>query len=240
MTNSSKNLIIGNGLIAKSLEKVDFGFPALILASGVSDSREVRPEAFARETNLVSKLLLENRHLDVIYFSTCSIDSGLETPYINHKLLMENIVMAIADSCHIFRLPQLVGLVHNRTLISNLVCSILSGQKLSIQMHATRNLLDIRDLARVTTLAVSKRAAVGRPQNIATSTQVLVTRIVEEVEKNLGCSARIEFLDEGYSQDIDVSFLRCLLEDGDPLFDPIYWKLVLKYYIPLIASISKK
>jgi nucleoside-diphosphate-sugar epimerase len=236
----NQNKVIGNGMIGKSLAGVSFGRPTLILASGVSDSQETRPEAFEREVSLVKHAMASHPTLHVLYCSTCSVDSGIHTPYTKHKLAMEKLVLSQAASSHIFRLPQVVGRVHNRTLVSYIVESILKGRVLPVQTLATRNLLDVRDFARVASLMVSGNMGEGMPHNIASSTQVPVQDIVMEIANVLNCRTRIEFVNAGYSQSIEIEFLKNLLPALDPLFDRVYWRTVVQYYAPLLAADMSK
>ncbi|MBA3056443.1 MAG: hypothetical protein KJ614_07300 [Gammaproteobacteria bacterium] len=229
------NQIIGSGLIARTLNGVDFGRPTLVLASGVSDSQETRAEAFCREADLVEQAITRHPGLHAVYCSTCSIDSGVVTPYTTHKLNMERLVTGAAASCHVFRLPQVVGLVHNRTLVSHFVDSILLDRVLKVQTRATRNLLDVRDFARVAALMVRSDAGAGGPQIIASATQVPVTDIVAEIARLLDRPARTEMQVEGYSQVIATDFLRGQLPADDPLFDPGHWRVILQHYVPLMA-----
>ncbi len=231
-----ENVIVGNGLIARSFAGVDFGRPTLVLASGVSDSQEIRDEAFQREVALVQQKIAAYPDLHVVYCSTCSIDSGIETPYTRHKLDIERRVLAAAFSCHIFRLPQVVGLVQNRTLVSYFVDAILSGCPLKVQGYATRNLLDVCDFVRVASLLVRYNIGAGKPQNIASVGQVPVIDIVNEISQILSHCVATEIVDEGYSQSINNSFLRSILSPDDPLFDPEYWRKVLERYVPLVAE----
>ena len=228
--------MIGNGMIGKCLVGVNFGRPTLVLASGVSDSQETRLEIFEREFSLVNHAMDSHPSLHVIYCSTCSLDSGIQTPYTKHKLAMEDLVLSKAATCHVFRLPQVVGRVHNRTLVSYIVDSILKGRALTVQANATRNLLDVRDFARVASLMVRGNIGGCTPQNIASSTQVPVYNIVMEISKVLSLQPSIERVDAGYSQSIDIQLLNDLLPVFDPLFDSEYWRSVVQYYVPLIAT----
>lgn len=232
----SQNKVIGNGMISKSLVDVNFGRPTLILASGVSDSQEIRLEAFEREFSLVKHAIDRHPSLHVIYCSTCSIDSEIQTPYTKHKLAMEDFVLSMATSSHVFRLPQVIGRVHNRTLVSYIIESILKDRVLTVQTQATRNLLDVRDFARVASLMVRGNIGVCTPQNIASSTQIPVNDIVVAITKVLNVPTRIEFVDAGYSQLINIAHLNDFLPALDPLFDPDHWRCVLQYYVPLIAA----
>lgn len=231
-----KKIIVGTGMIGKSLTDVDFGRPTLVLAAGVSDSQETRPEAFEREVSLVEHAIVSHPDMHVLYCSTCSVDSGIQTPYIAHKLAMEKRVQSKAASSHVFRLPQVVGRVHNRTLVSYFVESILQDRVLTVQTRATRNLLDVRDFARVASLVVRSNIGEGMPQNIAASMQIPVQDIVLEIAKVLDRTTRIEFVDAGYSQAINTEFLKRLLPAEDPLFDPAHWRRVVQNYVPLIAA----
>jgi hypothetical protein len=228
--------IIGNGLIAKSLTGLDFKHPTLILASGVSDSQETRPEVFKREADLVAQMILHNPDFHVLYFSTCSVNSQIQTPYISHKSAIEKWVLSNAVNCHIFRLPQVVGRVHNRTLVSYLVNTILNKRVFKLQTNSTRNLLDVRDVGRVASIAVQRNIGVGVPQTIASSTQIPVIDIVNETARLLNQPARIEMVETGYREVIDTTFLHGLLPTDDPLFDPLHWRRLLQHYVPLIAE----
>lgn len=231
-----KKIIIGNGMIAKSLAAADFGRPTLVLASGVSDSQETRTEAFAREVSVLENAITNYPGMHVLYCSTCSVDSGIETPYTKHKLAMEARVLSKSASSHVFRLPQVVGLVNNRTLVSHFVDAVQHGRLITVQARAKRNLLDVRDFARVAAQLVRSKAGVGVPQNIASSTQVPVADIVQVIARLLGREARTELVDAGYSQTIDTGFLYRLLQADDPLFDPGYWRQVLQHYVPMMAA----
>lgn len=230
------NIVVGSGLIASALADIDFGRPVLILASGVSDSRENRIEAFEREFDIVEQYISKYPEVHALYCSTCSVDSDLISPYTVHKLNMEALVMGAATSCHIFRLPQIVGLVNNCTLVSHFVRSIMSDEILKIHSRAYRNLLDVLDFARVAKLLVRTNAGAGEPQNIASSNQVPVDKIAAEIAHLLGRSPRLELIDAGYSQEIEIYFLRKHLSIDDRLFESDYWKRVLRKYVPLLAE----
>jgi nucleoside-diphosphate-sugar epimerase len=231
----TNSIIVGNGVVARALADVVFDRPTLVLASGVSNSLESRPEAFQREAKLIEQSIARYSEFHVVYFSTCSIDGGVVTPYITHKLNMERLVMRASASCQIFRLPQLVGLVHNSTLISYFVNKILRGQVLTVQIRAMRNLLDVRDFARVVSLIMSHRMAECVPINIASATEVSVINIVSEIIRLLNRPAQIEFVEAGCSQKIDIRFLCEMLSPEDQLFAPDYWRKTLQHYVPLMA-----
>lgn len=233
MINNGKKHIIGKGLIASSLEDVTFNKNTLILASGVSNSKETRDSEFERETELIIREISSHPKYDVIYFSTCSLDSGIHTPYTRHKLQMELLITEAAASFHIFRLPQVVGLVLNSTLISYFVNSILKNKMLSIESYAKRNLLDVLDVARIVEILVNRELSINSIQNIASINNLPVIEIVEEISKLLNHKANVILTPSGNSQTVNIDLLRRVLDLNDIIFADGYWRLVLNKYVPL-------
>jgi nucleoside-diphosphate-sugar epimerase len=112
-------MIVGNGLIAKAFyDNYANRDDVLIFASGVSNSSNIDPKEFIREKTLLKSFLTERKK--IVYFSTCSIeDPSLEnSPYILHKLEMEELVKGVNDYL-IFRLPQLAGKTDNPNTLLN-------------------------------------------------------------------------------------------------------------------------
>jgi hypothetical protein len=85
-------MIVGNGLIANAFDEYKDNDDIIIFSSGVSKSSEILESEFERERLLILKYLSYNKRF--IYFSTCSIsDNSKVTPYIRHKIDMENIII---------------------------------------------------------------------------------------------------------------------------------------------------
>lgn len=224
--------IVGNGLIAKSFAGVLFKSKTLILASGVSNSQEVLQSEFQREERLIERETVNHPDYHVIYFSTCSIDSGVSSAYISHKQCMERLVQASASSFHVFRLPQLVGVVKNATLISYLVDAILNERVLNVHGLATRNLLDVIDLVRIVQTLVNQDLGRDSIKNIASAKSVPVVDIVREISVILQRTPKLIINPTGYSQDIDIELLKTALDARDVVFDNDYWVQVLRRYVP--------
>ena len=99
----------------------------VVFASGVSNSTETDPAAFAREEALLREHLEDPRTL--LYFSSCGVADEHEArrPYILHKRAMEDLVRAHGG--RIVRLPQVVGRTDNpHTLTNYLRDRILRGE----------------------------------------------------------------------------------------------------------------
>jgi hypothetical protein len=233
MTVDGKKKIVGGGLIAKSLEDITFNKSTLILASGVSNSKETRGSEFQRETELILREISNHPKYDVIYFSTCSLDSDTSTLYTKHKLQMELLVREYSASFHIFRLPQVVGLVFNSTLVSFFVNSILKNKVLNIESYAKRNLLDVLDVSRIVEVLVNYELSTNSIHNIASINNLPVIEIVNEISILLDHTVNVVQMPSGNNQSVNIDFLRGALDSNDIIFKDDYWRLVLKKYVPL-------
>lgn len=230
--------IIGSGLIAKSFTNLVFNEKTLVLASGVANSQETRTSEFERERALIHKEITCHPGFRIIYCSTCSIDSGITSPYISHKLNMEETVRELATSFYIWRLPQMVGPVKNFTLVSFFVRAILNDQVLNVQAGATRNLLDVSDFARIVSVLANRHSGINTVQNVASASSVSVLEIVNEISRLLERIPKIVLSPAGYSHDINIDFLRKILPANDPIIEPDYWKQVLRRNVPMYAQMD--
>jgi nucleoside-diphosphate-sugar epimerase len=231
--------ILGNGLLARSFLGRTFVRSTLILASGVSNSNEQRETEYRREAELVEREIRADPNATAIYFSTCSIDSSVETRYTYHKLEMERLVSTVARRFFIIRLPQIVGYVDNSTLVSFLANSIVQGKLLNIQKRAERNLLDATDMVRIVERLVNNNVGAAAIQNIASGQSVAVVEIVREISAILDIRAAVTYTETGIRQYVDVSPLIDFLGQSDPIFLPDYWRLVLRKYVPSYAKAAK-
>ena len=145
-------MIIGRGLIASQFTDVDHN-DVVIFASGVSNSSETRIEEFFREQNLVEQTLINNPEQLFVYFSTCSIydSSKYNSPYVLHKLHIEELIKQRAKHYLILRVSNAVGKGGNPNLLMNYLSrQIINKQELNIHQHATRNLIDVEDVKNIT------------------------------------------------------------------------------------------
>jgi nucleoside-diphosphate-sugar epimerase len=143
-------MIIGNGMMANRFA-ADYSNSntVLIFASGVSNSSEKNKAAFEREENLLKNCLDKYAYQTFVYFSTCSIyDPSLKrSPYILHKLEMEELIKKNIGRYLICRTSNIVGQKGNpNTLINFLVSKIERQQEFELWTNSFRNILDIDDL----------------------------------------------------------------------------------------------
>ena len=228
-------MIVGNGLLAEAFRRNCIDHAKLtIFASGVSNSREVDPNAFEREKNLILSKFDSKKTF--IYFSTCSIEDTVvqNTPYVRHKLEMESLVRTQARYW-IFRLPQVVGLTPNpHTLTNFLFRRIISGQSFDVFKDATRNIIDVDDVARIVTYLVrSDVFGGGQTLNIATPKNISVESLVKIFEGVLGIAAKYNLISGGGSYFFDTTIASEIAKELDIPFHQTneYARQVLsKYY----------
>ena len=226
-------MIVGSGLIAGAFER-EFagGTGTLVFASGVSNSHEVDPQAFAREERLLRETTARGS-MHVVYFSTCSIldTERQQSPYVRHKVAMEDVVREL-PAHSIFRLPQVAGRTSNpNTLLNFLRTRIASGDRFVVWKNAWRNIIDIDDVAAIAGHIVRGPGPHRRTMNIASPDGVRVIDLVRMFERLLGVTANYEEIDRGDFYPIDTAeAVRAASELGIQ-FGPDYAERVLgKYY----------
>ena len=234
--------VIGNGLLGYSLVQASFKLSSqyTILASGVSNSRETRASQFLREKLLVTRLMDEYPDTPLVYFSSnalCSPDLPV-SPYFEHKFAMEYLIMKHPSSV-IFRLPQVVGPVSNKTLIPYLVRSLLTSAPININTKARRRLLSVADITRIVYLALSSVPLPSGPvlYSICPKYDISVSEIVSILVDQLGVLApEIYLVDSGYAEPYNESLLPHCVLASDVILTQGYQEHVLRHYAPLIAS----
>ncbi len=180
-------MIVGNGLIAKSLKNSSCNnSQTLIFASGVSNSSESSLTAFDRERILVEEYLAYSNQNNMIfvYFSSCALvdDRHLEIPYYRHKSNMEQIIKKDANKFIIIRLPQLIGKSENKnTLINYLVEKIRTGESFQLWKYATRYLIEVNDLRIIMESLVHERSLLNQRIDIANPYRYTVEEIVKDI-----------------------------------------------------------
>jgi len=144
-------MIIGNGLIANSLQKLDNN-NYIFFASGVSNSAAVNVIDFDRELRLIQEIHQSNKNKVFVYFSSCFLSNkeAKLTPYYAHKLKMEEYISNNKLNYLILRLPQVIGKSNNNnTLINNFIYKSNINEIITLQKFANRYFIDILDLSEI-------------------------------------------------------------------------------------------
>ena len=198
-------MIIGNGLIANLFRENDRE-NVVFFASGVSNSLETEKSAFLREENLLRKSLEENPDKIFIYFSTCSIyDSSKNgSPYVNHKLKMEQIVEELADQFLILRVSNAVGKGGNPNLLMNYLVNAFHQEKeITVHTLATRNLIDADDVKNITLKFINENSF-NKIINVAYLENFSTKEILEILEKHFNKTAKTSLVKSGQSYLISI------------------------------------
>lgn len=230
-----KPTIVGSGLLARSLSDYVFDKKLLILAAGVSNSQETRDAEFQREHALITDKISKYMDSTLVYYSTCSLSLNVSTPYTIHKARMEQLLADSGRNFHILRLPQVVGVVKNTTLISFFIEALLSGQAIKLQRFAGRDLIGVDDVSRVTKTLIDSGLGLNSSINLATGHVTPVTEIVQYLASLLNRQCQLEFIDSGLTHKFKVEVLGKFIGE-DVIFNPDYWQQALNKHVPLYLA----
>jgi nucleoside-diphosphate-sugar epimerase len=228
-------MVIGSGLLANAftpffLESEDI----CIYTAGVSNSSCTDIREFAREHQRLENALIQANHVDAfVYFGTCSIadPESVSSPYVQHKLKMEALVSAHPNSL-ILRLPQVAGKTSNpHTLLNYLYARISRSESFDLWGNASRNIIDVDDVALITKQIISDNSYRRVIINIANKINYPLINIVNTFEKVIEKNAIYNILERGCDYPIDISVIYPLLEKSRVIFDDDYLvKIIIKYF----------
>lgn len=198
-------MIVGNGLIASLFRNHDRE-DIVFFASGVSNSSETDPAQFQREETLVRKTLSESPGKLLIYFSTCSIydSSKTNSPYVLHKLHMEELVKNHTDQFLILRISNAVGKGGNPNLLMNyLTRSVSRNETINVHTKATRNLIDAEDVEKIT-LQLIENKNLNKIINVAYSQNYSIIEILEILENHYHKKLDLNLIKAGSGYEINI------------------------------------
>ena len=227
-------MVIGSGLIGSAFEKSQHEFKdSCVYASGVSNSNSSDCYEFKREQDQLVYFLSKYRNLRRFYFiSTCSLyDSERNTsPYVKHKLNMENLVISNTNGV-VIRLSQVVGRSTNPYTITNFIYLSIKNQKpFTLWEKAKRNLIDVDDVVKIVA-ALDVVDIKHHIINVANVTNYKILDIVTEFEKIIGLKGIFKTADCGSEYEIDISDLSVLPFNVQSIFNEHYLaNLLRKYY----------
>lgn len=206
-------MVIGNGTMAKAFLELSQNNNFLIFASGVANSKEFLAQAFEREKKLLNENILKYNHSHFIYFSTCSIYDLEEqnSPYVIHKLAMEEIIKKNCPTYNIFRVSNVVGFTTNTTTIfSYLVNNIKNKIPFQLWVKAHRNILGIDEITKLIMYLIENKEYTNKIINIANTQNYAVSYLVSEIESFFQVVATYELLNKGSLFEIDTKIVENL------------------------------
>ncbi len=202
-------MIIGKGLIANAFANADSD-QVVFFASGVSNSLETDLNQFKREENLVLETLHKYPDQVFVYFSTCSIydSSKYNSPYVLHKLHIEELIKEKAKQFLILRISNAVGNGGNPNLLMNYLYRMIKDQQpISIHQNAKRNLIDVKDVKILTLKFLQNPDKYNKIYNLAFKDNFSTTEIISSFEAILNVNTEKNFFNTGESYSIDVDEL---------------------------------
>jgi len=230
-------MIVGHGMLANAFAPAYRDDHAIcIYASGVSNSRCLDEAEFLRERLQLSVALADAEpESTFVYFGTCSVadPTAADTPYVQHKLAMERLVMAHPGHL-IFRLPQIAANTGNpHTLLNTLHRHLVTGEEFTMWRNAYRNIIDIEDVLAIAMRYVADPPQVKRCINIANPSCYPIGDIVAAMERAMGAKMNLRVVERGAHYHIDVA---PMLSSGYALhcqFGAEYLdRVIAKYYAP--------
>jgi len=227
-------MIVGSGLLARSFSpSIKQRDEVCIYAAGVSNSSCTEICEFEREKSRLVAALHVAKDVDAfVYFGTCSVYDGgmLHTPYVQHKLAMEKLVMAHPRSL-ILRLPQVAGDTPNpHTLLNFLYNRIARSEQFSLWRNAYRNIIDVDDVSVLAEYLIADPTMRRRIFNLANTRSYNMLEIIRGMEEVIGKQAIYDIQDCGYHYEIDVSEILSALDQTSIHFDSNYLIRVLRKY----------
>jgi len=205
-----------------------------IYAAGVSNSGCTDMQEFERERKRLTDGLHQAGNVDAfVYFGTCSVadPEAQNTPYVQHKLAMEKLVSAHPRHL-ILRLPQVAGNTPNpHTLLNYLYARISRSESFKLWNKARRNIIDVADVAAISSQLIDKNILRNATVNIANSTGYPMVDIVAAMEKAVGKRAVFEVFERGSGYPIDIHAILPAMDAAGVNFGADYLERVLiKYY----------
>lgn len=221
-------MIIGNGLIAKSMRGKINDDKLIIFASGVPNSKEQNDDEYNRELLLLEKIILENPNKKLIYFSSCSVASTNNVKYNQHKLNVESFIRNSTNNYIILRLPNIVGPPSkNNQLINYFYYSLINDDKMSINVNYIRHLIDVDDLSLIVDKLKNENEVT---LNVAFNNGIKVGELLTIIEEVVGKKFKnIDIVNDKNDYVIDNGlFLKLIVNDED--FNTNPKNIIKKYY----------
>jgi nucleoside-diphosphate-sugar epimerase len=231
-----KGIVVGSGMLAKAFSNAPIPNNIVIVAAGVADSQEVNDKMFEREFIMLEALLTNNPDSKFVYFSTCSIYQNVLTPYIKHKKLVEEYLVNNTQDYLVCRLPQVVGFTFNNTIVSYFTKSILNNKELSISKNAERQLIDVKDVARIVYTLIRNAEYKSTSINISNEVRIPVIEIASKIAEIIGAELKYKLIDSGEKYDIPCDNLKAFLTTSDLIYDDDYSDKILKNYVTKLVK----
>ncbi|OIR06742.1 hypothetical protein GALL_109900 [mine drainage metagenome] len=240
------SMVIGRGIIANRFINYSLQSRYLIFAGSVHDSTLRDSVIFLQEEEALRASLLQHPQAVFVYFSSCSLldPEESQSPYVQHKIRMEQLVRNSTGRYLIFRLPQVLGLSDEKTsLVNYLVDAIVAGRPFDLWRNAQKNLIDIDDVYQIAHDILGRGGCSNEIINIASPRKTPVLELVKIIESYFNRNAEYQLVDKGTSYDIDIGPINDIVKRLNIEFGHDYLKRALDKYFrhlikpPLLLSV---
>lgn len=197
-------MLVGNGLIASAFLDYKDNDDVIVIASGISNSKETDYKKYQREIDMIGEFI--GTKSKVIYFSTISVfDESLDSLYVKHKRYIENLISSNFDNYLIFRLPIVIGKTsNNNTFINNIKGKIISDEIIYINNMSSIYIIDIDDISRFLPDLINNRN--NEIINVVFDNKEFVFDIIQKIERLLGKEANKKIVNNGFDFTVDTLF----------------------------------
>lgn len=227
-------MIIWNWLIANAFKYYENNDNVLIFASWVSNSQNKDLLLFKKEIDLLEKTLKENPNKLFVYISSCSIDDETmkNSLYVKHKINAENTIKYLSKNYLIIRTSNPVWKTKNpNTLLNFLYEKIVSWENFNIWINARRNLIDVKDLFKISKEIIDNNLFNNSTINIANKLYFDILEIVNIFENITKYKANYTIEELWWTPNINIENIENIIEKLNINFDKSYLeKLIKKYY----------
>ena len=226
-------MIVGNGMVANRFISYKADEERIIFASGVSNSKTIVKENFLREFELLEKTVKIYPDKTIVYFSTCSVaDDDLSTsPYVLHKIRIENFIKDSSSNYLIFRVSNIAGTSNNPyTLLNYFIFNILQNHPFTVWKNAHRNIIGIDDVYEIVNLILQENLFLNTTINVANPKNYSIPFIIKRIEEHLNKKAIYNEIEKGDNYPIDISPIESIINKLNIHFNDDYLALLLKKY----------
>jgi dTDP-4-dehydrorhamnose reductase len=197
-------MLVGSGLIASAFLDYKDNDDVIVIASGISNSKETDYKKYQREIDMIGEFI--GTKSKVIYFSTISVfDESLDSLYVKHKRYIEKLISCNFDNYLIFRLPIVIGKTsNNNTFINNIKGKIISDEIIYINNMSSIYIIDIDDIRRFLPDLINNRN--NEIINVVFDNKEFVFDIIQKIERLLGKEANKKIVNNGFDFTINPLF----------------------------------
>lgn len=197
-------MLVGSGLISSAFLDYKDNDDVIVIASGISNSKETDYKKYQREIDMIGSFI--GTKSKVIYFSTISVfDESLDSLYVKHKRYIEKLISSNFDNYLIFRLPIVIGKTsNNNTFINNIKGKIISDEIIYINNMSSIYIIDIDDIRKFLPDLINNKN--NEIINVVFDNKEFVFDIIQKIERLLGKEANKKIVNNGFDFTINPLF----------------------------------